>query len=98
MGIQFDFPKKIYLEQEEKCEKRCDELDTYNEVYQVAIKRIKHLCRNLVIMIGEHVHRTNIRISTSALRDISNAYFIKEKQLHNKVTTYNNDSIFPMGI
>lgn len=78
MGIRFDFPKKIYLEQEEKCEKRCDELDTYKEVYQVVIERIKHLCRNLVITIGEHVYSTNIRISTSALKDISNAYFIKE--------------------
>lgn len=78
MGIRFDFPKKIYLEQEEKCEKRRDELDTYKEVYQVVIERIKHLCRNLVITIGEHVYRTNIRISASALKDINNAYFIKE--------------------
>lgn len=78
MGIQFEFPKKIYLKEEEGCEKKCNELDTYNEVYQVAVEKIKHLCRNLTITIGEHVHRTKIKISTSALKDIRGAYFIKE--------------------
>ena len=78
MGIQFEFPKKVYLEQKEKCEKKFNELETYNEVYQVIIERIKHLCRNLVITIGEYVHRTNIKISTSAFKDIRNAFFIME--------------------
>lgn len=78
MGIQFEFPKKIYLKEEEGCEKKCNELDTYNEVYQVAVDKIKYLCRNLTITIGENVHRTKIKISTSALKDIRDGYFIKE--------------------
>ena len=78
MGLQLNFPKKIYLQQDVECEKKCTELDTYNDVYQVVIEKIKHLCGNLILMIGENVHRTNIKVSTSALKDIKGAYFIKE--------------------
>ena len=50
----------------------------YNDVYQVVVERIKQLCRNLTITIGENVHRTKIKISPTASKDIEGSHFIKE--------------------
>jgi len=47
-------------------------------VYQVVVERIKQLCRNLTITIGENVHRTKIKISPTASKDIEGSHFIKE--------------------
>ena len=76
MGVQLEFPKKIYSIVENR-EILCDELENYNVVYQV-VERIKQLCRNLTITIGGNVHRTKIKISPTALKDIEGSHFIKE--------------------
>ena len=55
MGVQLQYPKKIYSTEENR-EILCDELENYNDVYQVVVERIKQLCRNLTITIGENVH------------------------------------------
>ena len=44
----------------------------------MAVERIKQLCRNLTITIDENVHRTKIKISPIALKDIRDSHFIKE--------------------
>lgn len=77
MGVQLQYPKKIYSIEGNK-EILCDELENYNDVYQVVVERIKQLCRNLTITIGENVHRTKIKISPTALKDIEGSHFIKE--------------------
>lgn len=46
MGVQLEYPKKIYSIEENR-EILCNELENYNDVYQVAVERIKQLCRNL---------------------------------------------------
>lgn len=77
MGVQLQYPKKIYSTEENR-EILCDELENYNDVYQVVVERIKQLCRNLTITIGENVHRTKIKISPTASKDIEGSHFIKE--------------------
>ena len=77
MGVQLEFPKKIYSIAENR-EILCDELENYNAVYQVVVERIKQLCRNLTITIDGNVHRTKIKISPTALKDIEGCHFIKE--------------------
>ena len=77
MGVQLEYPKKIYSIEENR-EILCNELENYNDVYQVAVERIKQLCRNLTITIDENVHRTKIKISPIALKDIRDSHFIKE--------------------
>lgn len=76
MGVQLEYPKKIYSIEENR-EILCNELENYNDVYQVVVERIKQLCRNLTITIGENVHRTKVKISSTALKDIEGSHFIK---------------------
>lgn len=76
MGVQLEYPKKIYSIEENR-EILCNELENYNDVYQVVVERIKQLCRNLTITIGENVHRTKVKISPTALKDIEGSHFIK---------------------
>lgn len=77
MGVQLEYPKQIYSIEENR-EILCNELENYNDVYQVVVERIKQLCRNLTITIGENVHRTKIKISPTASKDIEGSHFIKE--------------------
>ena len=76
MGVQLEYPKKIYSIEENR-EILCNELENYNDVYQVVVERIKQLCRNLTITIGENVYRTKVKISPTALKDIEGSHFIK---------------------
>lgn len=77
MGIQLEYPKKIYSREKNR-EMSCNELENYNDVYLIIVERIKQLCRNLTIVIGENVHRTKVKVSPTALIDIRGSHFIKE--------------------
>ena len=55
MGVQLEYPKKIYSIEENR-EILCNELENYNDVYQVVVERIKQLCRNLERGLYTHTY------------------------------------------